>query len=361
MKTKITIFFAIFLTIAFSSAFASESTTFRGESYTLGKDETISGDLYVEAWEVAIDGKVDGNIYIHGGEIEFNGDVTGSALIRGFEVDVGGVIEGNAFIYGFEVDIPGTVNGNLHAAALELDLSGVYLSKTNAEAFKIDASGEFVGESNIKSGEFTIKDDALFSGDLNYSADTFKLSPGATTSGAVNKIVSEDEEKCTPFECGRGKGIFAAIWVVFLIGFIIVGLVLNKLFPDFVSGITERVFPQMLNNLGWGVLVLLLAPIAVIILVFTLVGIPLAVLITLSCLIGLYIGEILVAVATGGLIFSLFKKEGISYWIKLLVGALVVFILSTIPILGFFVGIIIYILGIGAIKGYLVSLRKGDV
>ncbi len=354
MKFRITAILTIFLIAAASSASALESKTFRGKSYTLGKDETVSGDLFIEAWDVNIDGRIDGNVYIHAGEIKFNGEVSGSALIRGFQVEVGGVVERNAFVNGFEVDIPGTVNGDLHVGALEVDLSGNYMSKTNAEAFEIVASGEFVGESSIKASELTIANGAVFSGDLTYSANTLTRSPEATISGAVNEIVAEEKE-----ECDSRMGFFAVLWIIFLIGFIIVGLVLNKLFPNFVSGVTERVFPQMLNNLGWGVLVLILAPLAVIILLFTLIGIPLAVLITLSCLIGLYIGEILVAAATGGLIFSLFKKEGVSYWIKLLIGALVVFILSTIPILGFFVGVIIYILGIGAIKGYLVSLRKG--
>ncbi len=72
----------------------------------------------------------------------------------------------------------------------------------------------------------------------------------------------------------------------------------------------------------------------------------------------LYLGKLFVAIAAGGFVISRVSRKETPFWARLVVGALLVYLILAIPILGFFLAVLVYCLGVGAIVNLFVSSRK---
>ena len=55
---------------------------------------------------------------------------------------------------------------------------------------------------------------------------------------------------------------------------------------------------------------------------------------------------------------SRFFKEEAPFWTRLIVGAIIVYLVLAIPIAGFFIAVIVYCLGIGALVHLYLSSRE---
>lgn len=94
----------------------------------------------------------------------------------------------------------------------------------------------------------------------------------------------------------------------------------------------------------WGLISLVVTPIAAMIAILTIVGIPLGVAVTFAYIVSLMVAMIVAAVALGSMIL-----KGQSIWIHLLIGLLIIYILGSIPILGGLVRLVVLVIGLGAL------------
>jgi cytoskeletal protein CcmA (bactofilin family) len=322
-------------------------------TYVLEAGETVSDNLYVIAGDITIHGDILGDLYLLGSNILLSGVVGGDLYAMGGDVIVEGAIEGEVYVLGGDVALPGDFAKLLHAAGGKLDLSGSFADEVNCGGGVARLSGTFSKDVNAQAGTLQLLSGAVIEGDLNYNAKTFDRAEDVTITGSINEIPEADWEGGGP-----GWGIVVVFWIAGLIGYFIVGMALYGFFPNFTKGAVDRVFAQFAPNLGWGVLALLLTPFIILVLLITVVGIPLGILLGIAYGVGIFIGEIIVSAALGGLIFSLFKKTDAAYWLKLLVGLIVLFVVALIPILNVIVAILIWILGLGNLVLFIGESRK---
>jgi cytoskeletal protein CcmA (bactofilin family) len=338
-------------------AVAGESKYFSGESYVLTRDQTVDGDLFVFANSIRIEGKAMGEVFLLGSSVAVTGEVVGDAFVIGDSVNLSGHFDSDTRVLGNTLDLTGTFDGEISAAGRHVDIAATATGNVAAAGESISVTGTFADNVTLHGRKVSLLSGARFDKDVTVSAEEFSATDGVVIGGKLNKIVGKELAKKREEGVG-GIWVVLVFWLLTLCGIIVVGLVLQWAFPDFVARATTLVAREPLHDLGWGILLLVLAPIVLFVLVVTLVGIPLALMVLVSLFVALYLGKLFVATALGGLLISRFFKEQAPFWTRLVVGAVVVYLVLAVPFAGFLFAVIVYCLGVGALFNLFISMRK---
>ncbi len=358
MKKLIVFSLTAVLLVFALNCFAAESKYFSGESYLLKQGETVDGDLFVFSNSIVIEGTVTGEAFLFGSSIRVPGEIAGDAFVIGDSVDLSGHFVTDVRVLGNGVDLTGTFDGEVSAAGRRVDISAVVAGVVNAAGETVSAGGTFADTVNLHARKVLLLPEGRFNNDVNVSAEEFSKADSAVIGGKLNQIIGRELAREKKKEGIAGWWVVLVFWLVTLCGIIIVGLVMNRLFPDYTARTEKLLAAEPITNLGLGLLTLLLFPIALGILLITLVGIPLALLLLVCVFVGLYLGKLFAVVAVGGFIVSRLFKEEAAFWVRLVMGAVVVYLALAVPIAGFFLAVIVYCVGIGAIVNEFLHSRK---
>jgi cytoskeletal protein CcmA (bactofilin family) len=370
---------------------------------------TIRGDLVAFGQSVTVDGTVEGDLIAAGQSVEIGGEVdddariAGQALLLGEGASVGddliaaayslqnepeSNVGGTLWYAGYQALLAGTVGQDLAGAVNALTLGG----EIGGDA-DVDVDGEEGGAGppafvpvpqvpipTVESG-LTLTDSALIGGNLTYQSSTeAQIDPGAQIEGDVvreERPVEEEEATRSPL----AEGVLDALGS--LVALVLVGLLLVWLAPRWIRRRAYTVLDRPLASLGWGLLGLVAFLILgmVVLLVTILLAIVLG-LLTLGSLVALivvlgllaeaalvlafwfstgYLAQIVVGFLAGVLLLeSVLPGRGAGRVLALVVGLIVYVILGAIPVLGSIVGLIVVLLGLGALLIWVWStVRRG--
>jgi hypothetical protein len=222
----------------------------------------------------------------------------------------------------------------------------------------------------------TLTDSARVGGDLDYKSSTeAQISPGAEISG--NVVREERPEKPTRTVADEILRNLRS-----LVTLVLVGLLLMWLAPGWTRRLADRVQTRPLPSLGWGVLGFIgFVVLAIVILLATILLAVILGLLTLGGLVGLivflgilaeavlvliflistrYLAQIVVSFLVGRLILGRVQPDrATGRVIPLVVGLVLYAILRAIPVLGPIVGVVVALLGLGALSYWIwVMLRR---
>ena len=112
----------------------------------------------------------------------------------------------------------------------------------------------------------------------------------------------------------------------------------------------ESVFKDFLKNLGLGFVFVICIPIAIIILLFTVIGIPVSLTVLFAYMVLFYIAKIFVGYALGEKVLQLLKTNGVPapVW-SLLVGLVILYILFLIPYFNWIFYLLALFVGFGCV------------
>lgn len=339
-------------------AFAGESKYFSGESYILNQNETVDGDLFVFSNSIRIEGTVIGEAFLLGSNVSVTGEVLGDAFVIGDNVRLSGHFATDTRVLGNTVDLTGSFDGEVSAAGRKVAIEATVGGVVNGAGETVSAAGTFSDTVKLHGRSVALMPGARFEKDVTVSAEEFTKADSVVIAGKLNQIIGKAVAPERIKEGVASWWIVLVFWFVTLVGIIIVGLITNRLFPDLMGRTTKLIAAEPIAGIGWGLLTLILFPIVLGILLITLIGIPLALLLLVFIFVGLYLGKLFVAVATGGFLISRFFKEEAPFWVRLVVGVVILYLVLAIPIAGFFIAVIVYCLGIGAIVNGFLSSRK---
>ncbi len=301
--------------------------TLQKDAYVVGQvvtvDGTIKGDLIGAGSTLRINGTVEGNVRFAGENIIINGTVGKNVTILGSNVTVGenAKIGWEFLAVGQLMDIGGTIGGNAN-------LSGENITVNATVGGRIDAPdvAYFVLGSKAKVGS-----------DIAYaSAKNLVMTDGATVTGVVEKLTKQEvQAKEKGWTDAIGGKVFA------LISSFLIGLLFMWLFPKSLHNIPNEIVTNFGPSLGWGLLFLFVFPIAAIIAMITFVGIPASIIGLVIYFIGMYISRIFFGLALfSWLMILLKKKNDLNMVLQLLIGLAIFFIISFIPFIGFWLGLL---------------------
>jgi cytoskeletal protein CcmA (bactofilin family) len=358
---------------------------------------TVLGDLVAVGREVIVEGTVEGDLLAAAQSITVTGTVGDDARIAGqvlhfgpearlgddlvsagysLETEPGAVLGGTAIVFGYQALLAGDVGEGVRGALAALELAGPVQGDVEVE---VGAAGKAppmfwpppVPVPSVRPG-LTVADGATIGGDLSYaSPDPGEIAAGAEVAGEVThrEVAAPGEEE--PSVTDRLLDALRRVAALLLVG----GLLL-LVAPSWTAGLADAVRARPLPALGWGVVFLAASLVAALVLALviallasvlgaaTLGGLAVAavgggVLAELALVIGVilacaYLAPVVAALAGGRLALAWGASpagtpgRGRSF-AALALGVLVLVLLGLVPILGRLVGVLVLLLGLGAL------------
>lgn len=317
-----------------------------GETVTIGAGETVEGDLYAVAGTILVDGTVDGDLVAAGGDIRINGSVSGDLVVAGGTVTVAGTVAGDARIASGQLTVIGDIGEDLLVAGGQATIA---------------ASGS-VGEDVIASaGQLTIA--GSVAGSVEGAAGTYERtgSVGGTERVAVGGRDDAEEERADSPVVDALKHYVVVV---------LIGALALWVLPRLTRAAAELIRRRPLASFGSGLLVALgwlLALIGVVLVIIIaavflgfigfgelaslifIAGLVLILVATFALyLISNYLADAIVGLAVAGLV----RGGARSRWLDiglLAAGAAIVVILTSLPVAGGWIKLVVVVLGLGGL------------
>jgi cytoskeletal protein CcmA (bactofilin family) len=345
-------------------------------------DKTIEDDFAAAGSTIDIAGRINGNLYAGGSTIVASGPITGSLHAAGSELTLSGPVGDDLWAAGGTLTVRGAVAHNLGLAGGTITLAPgatvgrdavvagnqIVVGGSVGQDLRMFAntavlSGHVAGSVEARVERLTLTGTAIVDRDVTvYGPNPPEIAPGAQVKGAVHYHPTAKAEQRTAFQRFQG---WMAGWLFKYASVLVLGFALMYLFPTQIARVTEILRGQTGKALLVGAVALIAAPLGTLLVMVSLIGIPLAV-----CLGALYAVTLLVAVVPcaylAGVVLSrtfpaLQPKS--SRWTNLILGALLVTLLTSLPYLSGIAEGLVLALGSGALllffRDLLLESKKG--
>lgn len=309
--------------------------------------ETVKGNLYAAGRTVRVEGTVDGDLVATGGTIDVPGKVTGDAILAGGQISLAGEIGGDARVAGGQITVDGTINGDLVLGGGRATVS---------------STGKVAQDFMFSGGQISLG--GAVAGSVLGNAGNYTKT--GTVSGSEQVSVGQPKQG-QPTATARILGFVRTFVSVLLVGALFLWLL-----PALISGPEWRVRSAPLSSLGFGVggLIALLLGLLVVLLIGVLLAVILGLLgftsplvaiilsITMAWLVmgfvvylvAAFLAPAIVGVVIGNVILWR-RPEPVAGrpFGALALGVLIVVALMTIPIVGGWIGYLVFSFGLGGL------------
>ncbi len=320
---------------------------------------TVNGDVYVFAKQVIIDGIINGDLLGAVGSIDISGQIQHNCRLVGGQVLISGKVAKNATLVAGNVQLlsSATIGGNLVAVAGNIDLGANVGSNATIIASNLRMSSTIRNDLLTHVGHLRLTSRAVIGGNLEYRSNSPAwIENGATVCGTttyhpsfVQKLV-----KGTWIQSLLVGSKIIALLMNFLYTFVI-GVILIKIFPKNLESAIDELKKHAVKALIYGIVLLILLPLASFLMLMTILGIPFALTLIALNIIGFYTAKVYCIFWASNWIFGKlhFKINRLfAYFLALVV----YFCLTPIPIFGTILAFAFMLLGVGA--GVLSQTRK---
>jgi cytoskeletal protein CcmA (bactofilin family) len=351
---------------------ASAAEVRSGGDVTIASGEVIDNDLYLAGNHITVDGTINGELWAAGRTITINGTVNGSLVAIGQTVNINGEVAQTVRAASATVNVSGGIGGDLLAFSGEVIVASVaeiggdlllgvgnaridgpvngYIHGGGSDVTLADGVG---GEVEIRVDSLTVTSGANIQGNLTYTSENeADIQPGAQIGGKTTHKLPKLEDKAR-------FGIFSGVWgkVLGFLMILLVGVIIVLLAPRRTALFADSLRKRPWLSLGWGALILVVTPIAVIVACITIIGIPLGLIALVLYAIAIYLSQIPVALLIGRWIIGRFRgvETRAIMVAALALGLAILSLLKSIPYFGFVVGLATVLFGLGTL---VVSWRR---
>lgn len=327
---------------------------------------TINEDLYAAGQRVHVISAVNGDVVVAGGRVVLSGPIEEDVLAVGGSVDVQGDVRDDVRTAGGTVTIDsrvgdqvaaagGTVRilpkaqvaGKAWLAGGEVEILGTLGKEARVAGGTVVVAGRVQGDLSVAAREVKILSGARIEGNLAYrSPQQAEISPDAHIAGSITYKAVEMPERPGRLQA---VGILAAIFLSLLVS----GIVLFLLFPAFTYAAARNIRADPWKSLGLGFVLLFLTPLAVALVMATVLGIPLAFIMLAAYFIALPLSFIITMLFLGDASLRLMRRTaslsrawGIA---ALVIGFVMLTLLQFIPVVGGLAGFLALLFGFGAL------------
>ena len=334
----------------------------RAEAFTQNvvAGKTINGSVYSAGNQVRIAGTVDGDVYCAGKRVTISGTVKGDVICAAQTITISGKVEGSVRVAGQTVILQNTTERSASIAASEITMekkATIGRDATFAGAM-LALDGTVKRDAVIASGDTTLtgtigrnmrftgttlqmQDKAMVAGSLEYTSDkTADIANTATVKGDVTHHIPEARDQKV-FNVGE-----------FLIALVVMtasALVLVLIFPQLIHRVSMIAANSLGKTLLVGLAATFVAPVALIALSLTIVGIPLAIGALLVWILLVMLSMPIAAYYLGSMVLSK-AKNAVAI---MAVGIVLLVVLMYLPLVGWFAAFMAYFIGMGALVRHL--------
>ncbi len=299
----------------------------------LAQGEVVSGNLYMTGSAPVVAGTVQGDLVAAGGTVVVTGNVTQDALIAAGNINVTGPVGGDLRAFGGNIYIDSVVQGEVFTAG----------------------------------GDIKIGPNAVINGDLIASGGNVQLNPAAKVYGNKKIASGQDLEKNAEANMGGTPKFLQAAFLIGQLMSILGLLLVAALSFGFYPLVTNKLVAKTLEkgciwkNLGLGLLMLLLLPVAGVICLITGVGVLLGFIIIFAFVLYILFGIAFAGITFGGWLHHVTKKPKKPQitWGALILGVILLHIISIIPVIGWIIALIFMLITWGGAARMKLELVKG--
>jgi cytoskeletal protein CcmA (bactofilin family) len=342
--------------VAYAQATGLDGKARSGQEVVIPSGQTVEGNLYASGGTVRVEGTVTGDLVAVAGEVQVSGEVKGDLLAAGGTIDVSGRVDGDARLAGGRITASGMIGQDLALGAGQATVT----STAQVGQDLMFATGQMTFDGKVAGGVL---------------GTTSNYSKHGTVGGTEDVTIADrgEKEKAEPTV---GSRLLDGLqrWIAVL-G---IAALLLWLSPRLLRGTADGVRRRPLPSLGFGVLGII--GLVVFVMAVLLVAVLLAVvlgLLGLGDLVALALFAALTVLAITGFAFfvimaflapaavglalgalALGDERQSRRWWALVLGLLVVVILTSLPVVGGWLGLLVVLLGLGAVILLAWSLRR---
>jgi hypothetical protein len=297
---------------------------------------------------VSIDSPVEDDLFAGGNTVNVNAPVD-SAVIVGGDVNIDAPIKGDLIVLGGEVDLNSNVGGKIVAAGGTINLRGDVARNVvmAGGTVRILSSSDIGIDAAISGGN--VYNAGNVTGTLWVNAGNFN---NTGTAGDVKfQQWQEDEAE------EKSKAFISTFSILMILGFLIVGLIILRLFPGGVFAVDREIrkSPPVKALLGLGLIVA--SMILIVISMITVIGLPLSLLLLTLFVAAMMLANLFVSFSLGRWIVSALNQT-LGDMPAFVLGYLVLSVLFLIPYAGSIIELISISLGFGAMVYALNESRR---
>ena len=318
----------------------------RGDAVLAGERITVAapvrGDGVFAGGELELSGPFEQDVYAAGGQVHVTGNVAGSGRFAGGRVTFGP---------------DSSARGGVSIAAGRAELTGDFGGYLQVIAGSARLDGHVAGDVLVSGGQLEIGPSAVIDGGLVVRGPReADIAPGAVIRGEVQHVSADAPG-------AWGWMAFLLFALVAVVGLALVAGLIGSLWPGFTRSVEEVVLERPGAALLAGLGVLIGAPIAMLLLAFSLVGLPLALLALPVYLMLFPLGYLAAAGSIADWLLQRVHPRASGLWLKRLLTLMLLLLgftlIGFIPVVGVLSVSVLTLIGMGALVMAAVEAHRG--
>jgi hypothetical protein len=335
----------------------------QGDAIVVGPGEVVDDDLYAFGGTVRVEGEVRGDVLAFCQKVVVTGKVGGDLVAAARTVDVEGAIGGSVraaankvtlngkeigrdvVVAGAEVSLgPGAlIRKDLIAAGGKLRISSPVGGTVRAAANELVLDAPVGADVYARAQKLTVGPAAAVGGLLSYAASTPEISPQAR--------IGKTEQLPAPARMPPAVA-FLVGWVRLAVGLFVLGLVFRLVAPRWSRAALAALKTEPGRSVAWGAVALVVVPVAAaafVALGALLGGWWVGLIVLFSLGIAIALAFPLIGMLAGEWIAQRAAKREARLGASLLVGAALLSLVLSVPILGAVIALATVLFGLGAL------------
>lgn len=313
--------------------------------------DAVGGDLFAAGGSIDVDAPVAGDALVVGGKVRLGVDVAQSVYAAGGQLSIDGKVGHNARVAGGRVEFgpKADVQGNVSVAGGRVRLLGAVRGHVQVAGGRLWIDGPIGGDVLATSGEVALGPNARIAGKLRYrSGDPVQQDPAAQVQGGVEQWAGWHRE-ARPAAPPRPMRSGIAWW--WTAGLIVLAALLLAVWPQWCARNSQTLRERPGLSLLLGFVWLVCVPVAVLVLLLTIIGIPLALLAAALYVAVLPLAYVSTAIGLADRALRAWRSDAANRWGWRIAGAALVLValalLGRVPWLGGLVVFAALLAGLG--------------
>jgi cytoskeletal protein CcmA (bactofilin family) len=316
--------------------------------------QTYTDDIAAIGSEIIVDGDTRGNVFLMGGEIYLNGESHNSVYMMGGELQLNGLLWKNAYLFGGDILVNGTVHGdlNVYGGNIELGEKAEIYGMVRIRGGNVELDGRIEGPVNVEAENLTLL--GTINNDVSVDAKNVERELGSLVTGSFHEGDFDEDWDFFSREHRKHRRGFS---MAFFISSLLIGLLWQRLFPINLKR-AGTLLQQKTVSMGlWGMIYIILIPIAAIILLVGVVTIPVSIILMSAYAFSFFLGQFPVAVLLGNLLGQNSEAYRRGY-LPLIVGLIIFHLGLKIPIINALLMSFWFVAGFGAVWFAIINERR---
>lgn len=276
---------------------------------TITINDSIVQDILAAGGNIIVNGRVGDDIRCAGGTITISDNIQGDLVVAGgrITIDKDVIIHGNIISSGGEVILNGTANGFVRTASGTFVLNGQVKKHLDSRGGSITVNGPVFGNSILAANSLDIGPDAMFHKDVRYWLEEGEVEFANSLHGSEAVF-----DPSLSLEYGKWQYLgFASFLMLlwYLSTALIMVILIQYLFGHTFKKAANTIKEASMKSLGIGVLFLIGVPVAVILLMITIVGLPVGILLAIGYVTVLLFSTVIVSVIAANWISNTYYQS----------------------------------------------------